>query len=151
MDKQLEEELMARLQHGKTTLSFESILGAIKYGDQITRRYLDHPQMSLDENVLRIVTDHKENLIPLAKLILELKGWLATHTEEILLRPVIQKRVFDLSNFMIRLMMNIRVIAEMPTLEELIAEETLKPNSAKMIAKEILSLTNEVTSFVTNA
>jgi len=149
MDKALQSQLLARLEYGKTDLSFDGIMDIVNYGDQITKKYIDHPKMDLDKQVLRIVTDHKENLIPLAELILELKGWLIGHTEATQIRLMVEKRVIDLSTFMLQLMFNIRIIAEMLTVEEILSEETLKPNAAKKLAKEILGIVEEVTAFAT--
>jgi hypothetical protein len=149
MNKALIHQLLASLEYGKSDLTFIGIMDVVNYREQVVKKYIDHPKMNLDEQVLRIITDHKENLIPLAELILELKGWLITHTDKTQMRLMIEKRVYDLSIFMLQLMFNVRVIAKMITLEEVLSQETLKTNAAKRIANEILNNVEEVTAFAT--
>ena len=148
MEKNLEEELNARYQYGKTKLVFKDPMEAATHGETIINEYFKHPMENLGVSELRIVSINKVNLVPLAKVILELKGWLRINTEKSTRRDIVEQRVISLLTFMHFQMKNIEVIARLPVMNMFVSDDIIQLNSAIKSANEILTVCKEVTTFV---
>ncbi|HCQ31785.1 TPA: hypothetical protein DIU27_05435 [Candidatus Collierbacteria bacterium] len=147
METNLYKQLRLHIERGKNVVTFTGPADVISFGQEVIKVYTDSPITPDASSLLKFVQTHKEQGVALAQVILTLKGWLITHTGEATIRPMIQKRVYDLSQFYIRILLNLRLIANLATVG-LIEDNAMTVNNAKSTASQMMKDVEEMTAFV---